>query len=166
MTYNKILVPYDNSKPSKKAIDHAIKIARMSSISPTANNTVTVTLLYVVPDLPVPFTFGIGRFKSKKTGDMITLEQYLKDIGIEMKIDAKSMLEEKIKEIESCGFALQSRVLRGDPAEQILKFSQIEKIDLIVIGTVGLKGISKIKMLGSVSRNVLENSKCPVLIVH
>jgi nucleotide-binding universal stress UspA family protein len=34
------------------------------------------------------------------------------------------------------------------------------------MGNVGLKGILKIKILGSVSRNVLENAKCPVLIVH
>jgi nucleotide-binding universal stress UspA family protein len=57
-------------------------------------------------------------------------------------------------------------VLYGNPTEEILKFSQVEKIDLIVMGNVGLQGISKIKTLGSVSRNVLENSKCPVLIVH
>ena len=54
----------------------------------------------------------------------------------------------------------------GNPAEEILKYSQSKKIDLIVMGNVGLTGISKIKMLGSVSRDVLENSKCPVLIVH
>jgi nucleotide-binding universal stress UspA family protein len=34
------------------------------------------------------------------------------------------------------------------------------------MGNVGLTGILKIKILGSVSRNVLENAKCPVLIVH
>lgn len=83
-----------------------------------------------------------------------------------MKIDAKNILEDKIKKIESNGFTLQSMVLYGNPTEEILKFSQVEKIDLIVMGNVGLQGISKIKTLGSVSRNVLENSKCPVLIVH
>lgn len=34
--------------------------------------------LYVVKEIPVPATFGIGLFKSKQTGDMITLEQYLR----------------------------------------------------------------------------------------
>jgi nucleotide-binding universal stress UspA family protein len=34
------------------------------------------------------------------------------------------------------------------------------------MGNVRLKGILKIKILGSVSGNVLENAKCPVLIVH
>ncbi len=57
-------------------------------------------------------------------------------------------------------------VLYGNPAEEILKFSKLEKIDLIVMGNVGLRGISKIKTLASKSRNVLETSKCYVLIVH
>ena len=35
-----------------------------------------------------------------------------------------------------------------------------------VIWNIGLGGISKVKALGSVSRNVCEMSNCPVLIVH
>ncbi|MDF2737799.1 MAG: putative UspA domain protein [Nitrososphaeraceae archaeon] len=93
MRYNKILVPYDSSKPFETALDHAIKIAKMSSISSTADTTVNVILLYVVQDIPVPSTFGAGLFKSNKTGDMITLEQYLKDITLEIKTDAKKMLK-------------------------------------------------------------------------
>jgi nucleotide-binding universal stress UspA family protein len=168
MTYNNILVPYDNSTPSETALDHAIKIAKMSSVSSSsANNNVNITLLHIVQNRPAPATFGTGRFKSKKTGDMLSLEQYLREISTEIEIDAKKMLEEKIKKIGSIGFTLHSKVLHGsNPAKEILKFSQSEKIDLIVMGNVGLRGISKIKILGSVSRNVLENAKCPVLIVH
>jgi len=168
MTYNNILVPYDNSKPSETALDHAIKIAKMSSVSPSsANQPVNIKLLHIVQDRSAPATFGTGRIKSKKTGDMLSLEQYLREISTEIKIDVKKMLEEKLKKIESNEFTLHIIVLHGsNPAEEILKFSQSEKIDLIVMGNVGLKGISKIKMLGSVSRNVLENAKCPILIVH
>ena len=169
MTYNKILVPYDNSKPSETALTHAIKIAKMSSISSSssANQPVNITLLYIVQDSPAPATFGSGRFKSKKTGDMLSLEQYLREISTEIEIDAKKILKEKIMKIESNGFTLHSKVLHASkPAKEILKFSQSEKIDLIVMGNVGLTGILKIKILGSVSRNVLENAKCPVLIVH
>ena len=57
MTYNKILVPYDSSKPSEIALEHAIQIAKMSGISSAANTTITVILLHVVQDVPVPATF-------------------------------------------------------------------------------------------------------------
>jgi nucleotide-binding universal stress UspA family protein len=41
-----------------------------------------------------------------------------------------------------------------------------EKSDLIIIGSIGLGGVSKIKALGSVSRAVSERAKCSVMIVH
>lgn len=82
MTYNKILVPYDTSKPSEIALEHAITIAKMSAIY--ANTTINIIMVYVIQEMPVPATFGIGLFKSKQTGDMITLEQYLKDTTLEI----------------------------------------------------------------------------------
>jgi nucleotide-binding universal stress UspA family protein len=64
MSYNNILVPFDNSKLSKTVLDHAIKIAKMSSISASsANPPVKVTLLHVVQDIPALITFEIGPFK-------------------------------------------------------------------------------------------------------
>jgi nucleotide-binding universal stress UspA family protein len=51
-------------------------------------------------------------------------------------------------------------------AERIVKFSTEQQVDLIVVGNVGLGGISKIKAIGSVSRNLVEKSKRPVLVIH
>ena len=158
----KILVPYDNSRPSENALNYTVDLAKNMK-----EQQQEIILLHVIKSYDDSMRSFLSRkVQSPKTGDSITLEQYLKDIAIEIKIDAKNMLEDKIKKIESNGFTIQSMILYGNPAEEILKFSESEKIDLIVMGNVGLKGISKIKTLGSVSRNVLENSKCPVLIVH
>ncbi|MGE5633949.1 MAG: universal stress protein [Deltaproteobacteria bacterium] len=158
----KILVPYDNSRPAEYALNYAIDLVKNMK-----EQQQEIILLHVIKSYDDSMkSFLSRRIRSPKTGDTITLEQYLKDIAIEIKIDTKNMLEDKIRRIESNGFTLKSMVLYGNPAEEILKFSQLEKIDLIVMGNIGLKGISKIKTLGSVSRNVLENSECPVLIVH
>ena len=51
-------------------------------------------------------------------------------------------------------------------SDTIIDFANKEKIDLIVLGNVGLSGMSKVKALGSVSRAIIEKSVCPVLIVH
>jgi nucleotide-binding universal stress UspA family protein len=166
MLYNKILIPYDSSKPSETALEHAIQIANMSSISSANDTPVNVILLHVVKDIPVPFTFRAGLFKSNKTGDMITLEQYLRDITTEIKIDVKKMLEENIdkyRDIENV--SLQSQVLVGDPSNEIIKFANDEKVDLIIMGTTGLGGIKKF-VFGSVARNVSEKTKCPVMLVR
>ena len=159
----KILVPYDNSRPSENALNYTIDLVKNMK----EQQQQEIILLQVLKTYDESLkSFLSRRVQSPKTGDTITLEQYLKDITVEMKIDAKNMLEDKIKRIESNSFTLRSMVLYGNPAEEILKFSELEEIDLIVMGNVGLTGISKIKTLGSVSRNVLENSKYPVLIIH
>ena len=53
-----------------------------------------------------------------------------------------------------------------DISEKIVEFAEKENVDLIVIGNIGLSGLSKVKALGSVSRSVSESASCPVLIVH
>jgi nucleotide-binding universal stress UspA family protein len=48
-----------------------------------------------------------------------------------------------------------------------LEYSNDIKVDLVVIGSIGVTGISKFfKGLRSVSRNVSEKVSCPVLIVR
>ena len=164
--YHKILVPYDSSKPSETALEHAIQIAKMSGTSSAANTNINVILLHVVQDIPVPATFGAGLFKSKKTGDMITLEQYLKDITLEIKTDVKKMFEENIDKYRNIeNVSLQSEVLIGDPSNEILQFANDEKVDLIIIGTTGLSGIKKF-VFGSVARKVSEKAKCHIMLVR
>ena len=162
--YKKILVPYDTSKPSEIALEHAITIAKMSAIY--TNNTSGVIVLHVVQEMPVPTTFGINLFKSKQTGDMITLEQYLKDITLEIKKDAENMLEEKIEKYRNNeNVSLEVQVLIGNPSDQIIKFANGERIELIIMGNTGLGGFSKI-VSGSVAKNVSEKANCPVMLVR
>jgi universal stress protein A len=47
--------------------------------------------------------------------------------------------------------------------EEILKEGKEQGIDLIVIASLGRSGIAKY-LIGSVARNVLKGSKCPVLL--
>jgi nucleotide-binding universal stress UspA family protein len=54
----------------------------------------------------------------------------------------------------------------GDPAEVILSVAKAHGADLIVIGSKGLSGLSRLRALGSVARRVSEHSTCPVLIVR
>jgi nucleotide-binding universal stress UspA family protein len=57
-------------------------------------------------------------------------------------------------------------IVDGNIAEEILKVAKKKAADLIVIGSQGLHGISRLKTLGSVSRKVSELASCPVLIVR
>jgi nucleotide-binding universal stress UspA family protein len=52
----------------------------------------------------------------------------------------------------------------GDPAEEILRYAGRHSIDLIVVGTHGRTGVSRV-LLGSVADRVTRGSSCPVLVV-
>ena len=169
--YSKILVPIDGSKPADNALDHAINLIK--SVSNT-NNNVTKTrliILYVISDLPIPLGFEKPML-SLKTGRTVSLSNYVKEMHEAMKSNALQMLSEKKKKYESdvssiADIKTQVVISSGlSIADTIIDFANKENPDLIVLGNVGLGGISKVKALGSVSRTIVERSACPILIVH
>jgi nucleotide-binding universal stress UspA family protein len=52
----------------------------------------------------------------------------------------------------------------GDPTERILETISRERIDLVVMGTHGLKGFSRLA-IGSVTEQLIHLAMCPVLVV-
>jgi universal stress protein A len=52
----------------------------------------------------------------------------------------------------------------GDPAEEILRYAWRHAIDLVVMGTHGRTGVSRV-LLGSVAERVVRGARCPVLVV-
>jgi nucleotide-binding universal stress UspA family protein len=59
---------------------------------------------------------------------------------------------------------IRSAVLVGRPEDKIVEFANRQNVDLIAMGSRGLKGISR-WVMGSVSRSVSERAKCTVMIV-
>jgi nucleotide-binding universal stress UspA family protein len=98
--------------------------------------------------------------KSKE--EKIAVKKWSKSV----KADTEKMLKVAVKKCESKGITASFSIDQGDIAGKILDFSKRKKITLIVIGSQGLHGFGKLKTLGSVSRRVSENAKCPVLIVR
>jgi Universal stress protein UspA and related nucleotide-binding proteins len=158
----KILVTYDTSKPSENALTFALTFAK------ELREKREIIVLYVLPEAPYPLHLSQRKIlKSEKTDELITFEQYMKDLSKQMRLESKKMLEKKVKEIESFdNIRFRTEVIYGDPVKEIINYSLSNQIDLIIIGNTGLKGFSKIKSLGSVSRSVIENAKVPVIVVH
>jgi len=55
-------------------------------------------------------------------------------------------------------------LVTGNPAEEIIRLSNIYQTDLIIIGSRGLTGMKRI-VSGSVSNQVVEEANCSVLVV-
>jgi nucleotide-binding universal stress UspA family protein len=142
-TISKILCPVDFSK-------HSNKIAAYAETLGTALGA-TVEVVYIAPSLSQYESFQVpaGAIASM-VGDIIT--------GAEKTMD--SFVQENFKNIKAEG-----KVLSGDAAQEILDYAREHKVDLIVMGTHGRKGIDRV-LFGSVAEKVVKTSTVPVLTVH
>jgi nucleotide-binding universal stress UspA family protein len=128
--YKKILIPYDNSEPSDKALDHAVNIAQMSGGS-------ELILLYVIADFPT-YHFIERPAHSIKTGEKTTVSHYLKEVYELMEESANDVLDKKKEDIKkTTGLEIGTKLLTGHVSNSIIDFAAKEKVDLIVIGNVG-----------------------------
>jgi len=77
-----------------------------------------------------------------------------------------------LKELDSCCIEetrglpdVDKSVLLGVPYEEIIKFADKEKIDLIIMGTYGRSGLDRF-IFGSVAERVVRKAPCPVMTVR
>ena len=59
--------------------------------------------------------------------------------------------------------SFEHRLVMGDPATEIVRIAEEEQAELIVLGTHGRTGLSRI-LMGSVAEAVVRHAPCPVLI--
>lgn len=139
--YKKIMVATDGSKPARKAIETGIDIARLSEAK--------IYAVYVV----VPTTHSARDFGWEKAA-----MEHFRNEGKR----ATGFVEETAK---VAGIEVESVLLEGHPADEIVKFAEQNDIEMIVMGTLGKTGLDRF-LLGSVAENVVRHSKISVLVVR
>ncbi len=149
---SRILVPYDGSKFSKKALVAALEIAKKDGSK--IDIVSVINLSYIQPP---------GSLLGMTSPSSIDA---IKKITASAKKEAAQMLASQVSKCRIKGIKSDSKVLSGNITEEILKYAKKKRISLIVIGSQGLHGIQKLKILGSTSRKVSELATCPVLIVR
>jgi nucleotide-binding universal stress UspA family protein len=67
--------------------------------------------------------------------------------------------------LERVGIRYHAAVGFGDPAEEIIRYAEKEKVDLIVMATHGHTGLARL-VFGSVAGRVVASGICPVMLVR
>ncbi len=170
--FKNIVASIDGSEPSSNALNFAVNIAKqygarltivhavMHDVSPSALREVAEShgfLDQIAADLdeatrvmPMPIPTA---------APLIAIpEEVLENIG-------KLLLEETARKARALGLERAETALLGeDVAPEILHFVETNDVDLIVCGTRGLGKIERL-FLGSVTHKLLEEAKCPCLMV-
>jgi nucleotide-binding universal stress UspA family protein len=137
--FHKILVGYDGSKESEKALEVALAIAN------TMDSKVEVLAVAQPPEPPTA----------------VEMEAVLDD--------AREHYDKALRRIADAakenGIEIETAVAVGHPAEQIIRQAERGLADLIVVGRRGLSALEKMVM-GSVSERVLRYAPCPVLVTR
>jgi len=139
----KILCPTDFSEPSYEAIKTAGELAFHFGSE--------LCLLHVVSPIPVIPMGG---------GTVFNVPLYEQ----ELEAFSKRSLEEIINQMEWRGMKVRLIVLRGNPADEIVRIAEEEMVELIVIATRGRTGFDRI-IFGSVAEKVVRSAPCPVLTI-
>ena len=137
--FARILVATDGSEKNKAAVEEALRIGRASG-SP-------VHAVYVA---------DISTLESA-SGDVVIGDTW--DLVQREAADTLARVRER-----AGGVQLETGILEGKPAAEIVRYAREKEIDLIVIGTQGKRGIERL-LLGSVAENIIRNAPCKVLVV-
>ena len=138
MEIQNILVPVDGSEGSDRAITHAISIAEVCEAK--------LSFLYVA------------------NINQLAINACLSDAILEAVTKAGNVILDRAMEMVPSGIEKEAFSETGSPAVVILDFATSNNADLIVMGSRGL-GIVKGVLLGSVSQYIVEQARCPVLVV-
>jgi nucleotide-binding universal stress UspA family protein len=136
--FRKILVGYDGSEESERALNLSLALAD------AAQGRV---MLLTVAQPPEPAT-------------LVEAEKVMED--------AREHFELRLKRIANAarenGIDVETAIIVGHPAEEIINRAEQEQVDLIVVGRRGSSLFET--LLGSVSERVLWHAPCPVLIAR
>ncbi len=144
VSIGRILFPTDFSEPAAEALKYAITL--------TDQFGAELHLLHVVVPPVIPFP---DSSTSWTMPDMGLIDQVK---------DAERRFSTEIGSWEGQRQVV-SAVITGFAVEEIVKYAERHVIDLIVVGTHGLTGLSHL-LIGSVAEKLVRVATCPVLTVR
>ncbi len=140
---NRILIATDGSPSAQEAVDFGLELA--------ADEAATVTFVHVVPAIDVVPSAGFG---------------FTGAVPHELTRDGhRARWTRRRARAEEAGVTAHTRLLRGDPADEIVAYADTVDADVIVVGSRGHGAVTSV-LLGSVSRAILREARRPVLVVR
>ena len=144
MEIKSILFPTDFSEGSSQALQYAVDMSKRYGAK--------LYLVHIIYDVV------------KATGwyvPHISTDQMYKVIEEGAKKELERFGIEELREVKD----LERSVRLGVPHEEIINFAKKNRIDIIIMGTHGRKGIDRM-LFGSTAAQVVRYAPCPVLTVR
>ncbi|MGB8086685.1 MAG: universal stress protein [Nitrososphaeraceae archaeon] len=151
--FDKIMVAIDGSKESMHAASYAIGVAKRYNATLVVLTILPQELRYdyeidrVDPEIPMTPVKGVVELSRMEIEDKWFTGIKKNALASNVRIETEIVMERK------------------SVVSDIIEYSEMQSIDLIVIGTKGKTGLRRL-LLGSVGQGVLAYAHCPVLLVR
>jgi nucleotide-binding universal stress UspA family protein len=145
-------VPHDGSEMSDHALKHALYLAKLSGAQ--------LVILHVIESEAIPPS-ALLTFIRPEAG----LKGAKEDLKSTFEEAASRMLEQRTTESKDDRIANIEYIIRaGKPVDEIVNESENRNYDLVVMASSRIT--SKVRVLGSNVRHVLDSISRPVLVIH
>ncbi len=141
--YRKMLIATDGSEGARFAADTGIELARLIGAK--------IQAVYIID------TFAYSSMPKDA--------RWEEAMYVQFRVAGKEAVSYVQSSAEKAGVEVETLILEGHPAEEILNFAEKHHIDMIVVGSLGKTDVERF-LLGSVSEKIVRNAKVPVLVVH
>ena len=140
----------DGSESSMKAADYAVMLAKQNGAQLIALNVIVSQLGY---------EYSAGAFG-------LVTPNAIKNVLDKSKQEAQKWFDDIGKNAVTNGVKLSTEVVASPTSvvPAIVDYAEKNKVDLIVVGTRGRSGFTKL-LLGSVASGVVTYASCPVMVV-
>lgn len=142
--FSKILVAIDGSPKSIEAADYGIAMAKKDNAKLVVMNVIYTPASILTYSTEKSFKEFLKKAKDETEMWFSKIRKKASELRVELKTDT-------VEEIYSIPGA-------------IIKYAEKEKVDIIVVGGMGKSGFKKF-ILGSVSSDVVQHARCPVLVI-
>jgi len=140
MSNERIVVAVDGSSHAVRAATYSAKLARILECA----------IIVVHCHRPFPVTLGEPYFQN-------AINKIMKKV--------EALLEPYREIYDRAEVPITERILEGPPAKAIVGVAEIEKPEMIIMGSRGRTDLEGL-LLGSVTHRVLHAAPCPVLVVR
>ena len=144
MKISRILAPVDFSTGSEASVEYAAALAQ------TLRATVTLFHVYQMPDLLGGIVPGADNAADAER-DRTSAQEWLDKLRVETQ--------------KHRGIEIDSALVHGSAAQEIISFSSSGGFDIVVMGTHGRTGLRHV-LMGSVAEQVVRRARCPILTIH
>jgi nucleotide-binding universal stress UspA family protein len=150
--YRNVLVPLDGSAFAERAVAEAQSVAHASGA--------TLHLLAVV-DTPVEHVSA----EDTAAAEVGVVPAWMLADAYAHSESVIAVLEHTAQRLRAQGLTVETAVVRGKPAEQIVHVAADEQIDLVVMATHGRTAMSRM-WFGSVAMGVMQHLHRPLLLIR